>query len=108
MRRSLEEYQTWKRCSVCATYFFTSAVRCSQFEQHDLPAPLLVISDRQYARLTTLLDAMRDKLPADRLHAFGLFVLGLEEVSDRPVRSDLALALFEQREARLAERTVES
>lgn len=105
------EHKTWKRCAVCGLYFFTDAVRCTNYEQHEQPAPLLVISDRQFARVTAVLEAVRKNLPARRREAFGLFVLGLEEVNNRPCRSDIALALFEQREswqAEQAERTGES
>lgn len=101
------EYQTWKRCAVCSAYLFTDAVRCTKYEQHELPAPLLVISDRQFARVTAVLEAVRDQLPASLREEFGLFVLGIEEVNNCPCRSDVALKLFLHRKTP-QERTVES
>lgn len=99
-------YETWKRCAVCGVYSFTDAQRCTNHEQ---PAPLLLISDRQLARVTTMLEKIRDRLPADELREFGLFALGLEEANDRPCPSEAALLLFrQQREHRLGERMVES
>ena len=104
------DFETWKRCCVCGAYYFTAALRCTQSEQHEQPAPLLLISNRQYMRLLIVLEAVREKLPATQREAFGLFYLGLEEVNNRPCPGDTALTLFQQRsEARQEEeRTVES
>ena len=102
------DYMTWKRCSVCGAYSFTDAIHCTNNEQHELPAPLLAVSDRQFARVTAVLENVRDRLPTKQKQEFGIFVLGLEEVNDRPCRSDAALALFLQRKARQEEGVVES